>query len=133
MCRDFEWEKAARGADGRIFATGRVLRSTDANYLATYGGSPLALGPDEVGRHHDSASPYGLEDVNGNAIELVASGRWGEQAVIIGGSWDREPPQERLDNRFVHDPEVCNAQFGFRVCAPAPGQAHVLQSPTQGQ
>jgi eukaryotic-like serine/threonine-protein kinase len=117
VCRDVEWEKAARGADGRIFTTGRIVRPTEANFDQTYGGGPEALGPDEVGRHPESASPYGVEDVHGNAYELVSTSRWGQVAAIMGGSWDREAGQQRLNDRYRQNPDGRDAQFGFRVCA----------------
>jgi eukaryotic-like serine/threonine-protein kinase len=117
VCRDIEWEKAARGADGRIFTTGRSLRPLDADFVSTYGGTAIAFGPDEVGSHPQSASPYGVEDVHGNAYEMVASSRWDEKAAILGGSWDREQAAQRLDSRYRQDPFSRNAQFGFRICA----------------
>ncbi|HXU63349.1 MAG TPA: SUMF1/EgtB/PvdO family nonheme iron enzyme, partial [Polyangia bacterium] len=121
VCRDVEWEKAARGADGRVYTTGRVLRPAEANFAPTHGGTDLALGPDEVGSHHESVSPYGIEDVHGNAYEMVGSARWNEQAAILGGDWDREHVQQRLDDRFRQEPNSRNAQFGFRICAAFPG------------
>jgi formylglycine-generating enzyme required for sulfatase activity len=117
VCRDLEWEKAARGADGRKFTIGRGLQSTDANFGEAHGGAIVGLGPDEVGSHPESASPYGVEDVHGNAYEIVASSRWGEQASVLGGSWDREAGALRLDNRYRQDPFSRNAQFGFRICS----------------
>ena len=132
VCRDVEWEKAARGADGRIFTTGRTLASSEANFGPTYGGSIVALGPDEVGSHPQSASPYGVEDLHGNAYEMVASSRWGEKAAILGGSWDRAEVNQRIDNRFSQDPYSRNAQFGFRICAMAGSNKHSLL-PTKGR
>ncbi len=119
VCRDVEWEKAARGADGRTFTTGRSLQPSDADFLPTYGGTELALGPDEVGSHPQSRSPYGAEDVHGNTYEMVTSSRWNQEMAVFGGSWDREQVGQRLDNRFRIDPSSRNAQIGFRICATA--------------
>ena len=49
-CREDEWERAARGADGRAFPHGDELRPSDANWEATYDKQPLAFGPDTLGR-----------------------------------------------------------------------------------
>lgn len=116
VCRDVEWEKAARGADGRVFTTGRRLDPSDANFALAHGGDPALVGPDEVGSHPTSASPYGAEDVHGNAYEMVSSARWNEKAAIFGGPWDREQVQQRLDDRFQQDPDSRDPQFGFRLC-----------------
>jgi formylglycine-generating enzyme required for sulfatase activity len=127
VCREIEWEKAARGADGRIFTTGRRLLLDEANFDVTYGGAPLAMGPDEVGMHPESASPFGVEDLHGNAHEMVASSRWNEEAASRGGSWYRDQVQQRLDNRFRHLPNARDAQTGFRICADAPRQMTTTQ------
>ena len=117
VCREIEWEKAARGADGRIYTTGRPLLASEANFDLTYGGTDLAFGPDEVGSHPESASPFGVEDMHGNAYEMLASSRWNEVTALRGGSWYHDRVQERLDNRFRGVPTVRNMQGGFRVCA----------------
>jgi len=119
ICRDVEWEKAARGADGRVFTTGQRLDPDDANFGPTHGGTDLAIGPDEVGSHLGSTSPFGVDDLHGNAYEMVATSRWDQQAAIVGGSWDRDQVQQRLDDRFKHVTTARNAQFGFRICADA--------------
>ncbi|HEY0990796.1 MAG TPA: formylglycine-generating enzyme family protein, partial [Kofleriaceae bacterium] len=119
LCRELEWERAARGADGRIHATGRQLSPTEANFDLTYGGTDLAFGPDEVGSHPESASVFGLDDLQGNAEELVTTGRWNAEAALRGGSWYRDQISQRLDNRFRMGTTTRNVEMGFRVCADA--------------
>src|SRR6185369_8675040 len=58
-CRQREWERAARGADDRRYPHGNVLAGDDANIDETYGREPSAFGPDEVGSHPGSDSPFG--------------------------------------------------------------------------
>jgi formylglycine-generating enzyme required for sulfatase activity len=118
VCREEEWERAGRGADARIYTVGRQLAPSEANFDVTYGARDLAFGPDEVGSHPESASVFGVEDLQGNADELVASGRWGEANAQRGGSWYREAFQQRLDNRFRSVPTTRSIETGFRVCAP---------------
>src|SRR5207237_9071692 len=73
LCNEMEWERAARGADDREFPGGDALRPTDANFDATYGKQPQAFGPDQVGSHPGSRSPFGVDDMAGNVWEWVES------------------------------------------------------------
>ena len=58
-----EWEKAARGADGRDFPWGNVFDEKKVNTLGIYGGAT------PVGTFKDGASPYGALDMAGNVQE----------------------------------------------------------------
>jgi len=118
VCRDVEWERAARGADGRIYANGWQLLPSEANLDATYGRRDDTLGPDEVGSHPESASPFGAEDMEGNAGEMVAAARWGEKTALRGGSWYDQRLGVRADNRFQNAPSFRYLLLGFRICAP---------------
>lgn len=118
VCREEEWERAGRGADARIYTVGRKLSPREANFDVSYGATDLAFGPDEVGSHPASASVFGVEDLQGNADEMVTTRRWGELTAERGGSWYREAFQQRLDNRFRSVPTTRTIEMGFRVCAP---------------
>lgn len=61
-----EWEKAARGTDGRRFPWGNAWDREKAN-TQEYG----AAGSLKVGSFPDGASPYGVLDMSGNAAEWV--------------------------------------------------------------
>jgi formylglycine-generating enzyme required for sulfatase activity len=62
-----EWEKAARGTDGRLYPWGDSEPDCDkANYLG------CADGPLPVGSHPEGASPYGVLEMAGNVWEWVA-------------------------------------------------------------
>src|SRR6185436_5453816 len=67
LCSEQEWERAARGADDRPFPHGDRLLPEDANFDETYDRN--GYGPDEVGAHPASASPFGVEDLVGNVFE----------------------------------------------------------------
>jgi serine/threonine-protein kinase len=93
-----EWEKGARGTDGRTYPWGEGLDCTRANF-ATCVGDTVAVGSYESGQ-----SPYGVYEMAGNAWEWVAD--WysatyygespplnppgpetGAERVVRGGSW----------------------------------------------
>jgi formylglycine-generating enzyme required for sulfatase activity len=116
-CTAMEWERAARGADGRTFPTGDTLPASAANIDATYGRHPRGYGPDEVGSHPASDSPFGIADMAGNAWELVR-GPDGEP-WIKGGSWYQGAVTATSSNRNPVDPAQRNVRTGLRVCADA--------------
>lgn len=60
-----QWEKAARGADGRIYPWGNEARPDRANYRATRTTS--------VGSFDCAECPFGLSDMSGNVWELTRS------------------------------------------------------------
>ena len=65
-----EWEKAARGTDGRLYPWGDDgARAAVANF----GGGPKHGCTTAVREHPTGASPYGLLDVAGNVWEWVSS------------------------------------------------------------
>jgi formylglycine-generating enzyme required for sulfatase activity len=66
-----EWERAARGDDGRTFAWGNEKPSPE---LACYGREPSPRVPatDPVGSHPKGKGPYGHLDLTGNVWEWTA-------------------------------------------------------------
>ena len=63
-----EWEKAARGPDGRIWPWGNTWESNRANSSESGIGKTTP-----VGQYPNGASPYGALDMAGNAWEWVAT------------------------------------------------------------
>lgn len=83
---DEEWEKAARGAEGRNFPWGdeRPQRKYALYGVAWDGYMTLAV----VGTHLAGVSPYGIHDLVGNVSEWTTSdSRFGEGKIVRGGSW----------------------------------------------
>jgi len=62
-----EWEKAARGVDGRRYAWGSEWDPDRGRF-----GLPAEAGPGPVGSHPRGASPYGCQDMAGNVWEWVS-------------------------------------------------------------
>jgi formylglycine-generating enzyme len=87
-----EWEKAARGTDGRIWPWGdREPNSGLCNFDMTLGDTT------PVGRYPVGKSPYGLLDVAGNVLEWTNS-LWGTDAIKpeFGYPYDAMDGRENL-------------------------------------
>lgn len=119
-CNEYEWERAARGADGRLFPGGDTLRPEDANFDATYGNVPTAFGPDPVGSYPQKPSPFGLHDMAGNAYELTLSNHAKRAVMVRGGGYFYGDISQRATARFEYPPELRDAAIGLRVCATWP-------------
>ena len=117
LCTDHEWERAARGADERSYPHGSTLTPEDANYFDTYGKDAAAVGPDEVGLHPRSASPFGIEDMAGNVFEWIRSSLAPNELAIRGGSYYYDTVSARSANRTPVDQNYRDSRFGLRVCA----------------
>ena len=123
-----EWEKTARGTDGRVFPWGNEIDCEHAQYGNCHGG----LQP--VGSKPLGASPYGALDMAGNVWEWVAD--WyaddyyanapyenpagpesGITRVLRGGSWDYNWKHQLSADRRHNGPSVAKYDYGFRCVA----------------
>lgn len=78
-----EWEKAARGTDGRWFPWGQEF---DAKRLNTHDAGPFDTVP--VGTYPDGASPFGMLDPAGQVFEWTSTPARSGRMIVKGGSWD---------------------------------------------
>jgi len=128
-----EWEKAARGRDGREFPWGNHWSPEMANT-----GAPVAAETDPgvmpVGSFPNGVSSYGVHDMAGNVMEWVAdwyqpypgsqyqSGDYGTRfRVVRGGGWGGVGHYSishfyRTAYRFYLRPDSAFSDLGFR-CA----------------
>ena len=128
-----EWEKAARGTDGREFPWGNRFDPAKANTPYSKRGGTTPVGSFPEGR-----SPYGLYDMSGNVWEWTASWykaypgnkkrrteTYGEKYRVVKGgsfvdcSFYKCGISAPTFNRAFFRPETKNNGFGFR-CAKSP-------------
>jgi formylglycine-generating enzyme required for sulfatase activity len=95
---DAEWEKAARGTDGRIYPWGDKFDGSQLNYCDascgferwkddTYDDGHAVMAP--VGSYPAGASPYGVMDMAGNVWEWVNDQYQSDyySSALRGGAW----------------------------------------------
>ena len=138
-----EWEKAARGVDGRLFPWGSEYAGpTRANFGRTGLSGPVRDRPERlllyppiisVDKYENALSPYGLYQTIGNVSEWVsdwydqdyyktAPGRnpkgpeTGSQKAFRGGGWMDSTTTMRAAMRNGTDPKTKINWMGFR-CA----------------
>ena len=104
-----EWEKAARGEEGRYFPWGNdwleeaTNAQGDLNYTSKIASFPL------------SKSVYGVEDLAGNVFEYTAIESQNSFVVMKGCSWDDLPGFCRAAYRHTRPVDSRHILFGFRL------------------
>jgi formylglycine-generating enzyme required for sulfatase activity len=132
-----EWEKAARGTDGRYFPWGNDFYGSQANFCdrscsadwrdtAADDGYP-EMAP--VASYPAGGSPYGALDMAGNVMEWTTSryqpypyrltdGRENPDAsglrILRGGSWSNRARRMRTTARDENSPGDATTNIGFR-------------------
>jgi len=142
-----QWEKAARGTDGRLYPWGNEWEGSRANYCdinceiddlkdSRHDDFFAFVAP--VGSFPDGASPYGALDMAGNVYEWV-SDYWadhyivektptpnptgpksGQYRIVRGGSWNYEKLRCQTTDRFKSGQDFQSGYIGFRCATTAP-------------
>ena len=129
-----EWEKAARGTDGRLYPWGHEPPTPGH---AVFGLKEGADTVSPIGNRDKGMSPYGVHDLAGNLYEWVAD--WYDEAVYRpiptsnprgptegttkvqrGGSYINSPYRLRASFRTKGDPTEHDPNVGFRCAHDAP-------------
>jgi serine/threonine-protein kinase len=123
-----EWEKAARGVDGRPLPWGSFVDPAFCCMLRSHRGSPE---PAVVGSYAADVSPYGVRDLAGNARDWCADAWHRDDADIVddgrvlplegplreirGGSWLSAARLVRSALRSGGRPNMRKETVGFRL------------------
>ena len=126
-----QWEKAARGVDGRRYPWGEDWDSSRAN------GAMSVKATRPVGGYAVGASPYDIHDMAGNVLEWVAD--WhdpayyqkgpernppgpatGQMRILRGGGWHSSPIALRAASRGTGMQDFRYNYTGFRCAKPLP-------------
>ncbi|MGI9303443.1 MAG: SUMF1/EgtB/PvdO family nonheme iron enzyme [Gammaproteobacteria bacterium] len=108
---ELEWEKAARGKDGRRFPWGDEFM---ADRLNSHDAGPFDTMP--VGSFPAGASPFGLQDAAGQVFEWTSTSNAPGRAVVKGGSWDDKGCGVcRPAARHTRPVELKHILIGFRL------------------
>ncbi|MDD5393677.1 MAG: formylglycine-generating enzyme family protein [Thiothrix sp.] len=127
-----QWEKAARGSDGREYPWEGGYKTGDANINETYGdaGSYNLGETSAVGIYPQGQSPYGLMDMSGNVWEwclnkyeepqITTADVSGGVRVVRGGAWYNHAEDCRASFRDLSHPRYRDYYRGFRLlcCSP---------------
>jgi formylglycine-generating enzyme required for sulfatase activity len=121
-----QWEKAARGTDGRVYPWGNEWQENHCNSDEANIGETSAVG--QFSPQGDIS--YGCVDMSGNVWEwclnkydnpeMTAIDQSNDWRVLRGGSWLNYQLSVRAPFRFSHHPDYRRINYGFRVVAVRP-------------
>jgi formylglycine-generating enzyme required for sulfatase activity len=119
-----QWEKAARGTDGRIYPWGNQPPGKERTLRCNWGDSYAWIHDGyeytaPVGSYPSGASPYGALDMAGNVWEWTSSlYGGGPLRVFRGGSWNDDAEDVRCAFRSAWPPDDSDDYLGFRPSLP---------------
>ncbi len=109
-----EWEKAARGTDGRVFPWGNAW---DSGRLNSAERGPAGTMP--AGYYAAGTSPFGVLDALGNVFQWTST-RWNDwrRVVVKGCAWDDDAGLCRPAARHGRPATSRHILIGFRCVEP---------------
>jgi serine/threonine-protein kinase len=110
-----EWEKAARGVDGRAFPWGDVHHAGWTNLRERHAAAPVLLG---VAASPVDESPYGVRGLSGNVREWTSDeveGPAGRQGIVKGGGYLESSAAGRCAGRTRLGLDHRDTMTGFRL------------------
>jgi toxoflavin biosynthesis protein ToxD len=110
-----EWERAARGDDGRIYPWGTRFEPMRANTREGGRGDLEAIGSDA-----GATSPFGVQGMAGNVAEWTRSFEH-DLVVVKGAAWDDDLFAARSAARSLRAPVIRHVAIGFRCVLDPPG------------
>ncbi len=125
-----EWEKAARGTDGRAYPWGDDYLNGYANVMESGEGGEYLGETTAVGLYPQGESPFGVRDLAGNVWEWclnkyehpeqIQPDTSDDERVLRGGSWIGNPEFARAAHRLRNYPVTTRPLQGFSCCVVCP-------------
>ena len=137
LASEFEWEKSARGVDGRFFPWGDGFDPSWCHMRESQSGQPY---PAVVDSYPVDCSPYGVRGMSGNMRDWTLSPMDGKivkedhgrilhfdpssllppssargKYHLRGGMWTAPSKSARIAQRYFHPPMHRDGNIGFRL------------------
>jgi len=134
---ELEWEKAARGVDGRFFPWGDGMDPSRCHMAQSHPDKPAMAAFDT---YPEDISPYGIRGMGGNlrgwcgdnplpnraprldnqiaVVQPLPDLDASREVVTRGGSWYSLPDSARAATRQWCSPAIRSVFIGFRLCTP---------------
>jgi len=113
-----EWEKAARGVDGRLYPWGDEFEPT---YCNCRNAMQEGVGVQPIGSYPRDVSVYGVADVAGGVMEWCAGGDHPHVRRARGGAWNRTGRECTVVGGVSLPPWITGTAIGMRLAAPLLG------------